>query len=389
MAARDASGDLGVAILVFPFAPPSIFAFARKLATVVVSVAPRTTVVSGNIPNEFVWPNGVQTRDIGMYLHYLKDKRPRWLSALLWVAKCAWVQALLAWQVFRLRREIDVIACSLGSYYQLPILMARILGRKVICASTGLDSLGTSVNYGRLMAAFISLLARFNFALSHVVVVESLRLGTYKDLVPSRSKLFNGALFLEDPEHFAVRTPLLEREALVGYIGRLVAEKGVMEFVQAIPLALEQRPDLKFLILGTGRLDDKLEKAMEGESWSSQVTWLKWVDHDRIPEYLNQLKLVVIPSYSEGLPNLALESMGCGTPVLASPVGGIPDLVTDGETGFLLGDNSPLTIAEAILRIVNDPHLEIITQQARARVEREYSLGAATRRYQAIIRAIT
>jgi glycosyltransferase involved in cell wall biosynthesis len=387
MTARDGT-SVGVAILVFPFAPPSIFAFARKLAVVVASVAAHTTVVSGRVPGAFEWPDGIQVRDVGLNLHYLKEIHPKWLSILLWIVKFIWVQVLLAWQILRLRREIDVVICSLGCYYQLPILMARVLGKKVVCAALGLDSLSASVNYGRLMAVLVSSLVRFNFSLSHAVVVESMRLGSYKDLLPFRSKLHNGAFFVEDLEHFAVRTPVQEREILVGYMGRLETQKGVMEFVHAIPLALEQRPDLKFLIIGTGGLDEALEETIGGKPWASQVTWLKWVEHDRIPDYLNRLKLIVIPSCSEGLPNLALEAMGCGTPVLASSVGGIPDLITDGETGFLLRDNSPAAIAEAMVRVVDNPRLESITQQARALIKREYSLGAATRRYQAIFRAV-
>jgi glycosyltransferase involved in cell wall biosynthesis len=337
------------------------------------------------MPSDFPWPSGVRVCDIGVRLHYLREKQPRWLSVLLWIGKFVWVQVLLALQVFRLRREASTVMCGLGCYYQLPILMARVLGKKVVSASLGLDSLSAKLNYGSTMAALMSFMVRFNFALSHAVVVESLRLGSYKDLVPSRSKLYSGALFLEDSERFAAWTSVQERESVVGYIGRLVVEKGVMEFVHAIPLALEQRPDLQFLIIGTGRLDEALEKAMGGKPWASQVTWLKWVEHDRIPDYLNQLKLAVIPSYSEGLPNLALEAMGCGTPVLASPVGGIPDLVTDGETGFLLRDNSPSEIAQTIVRVVDDPRLEIVAQRARALIEREYSLSAAARRYETIL----
>jgi len=388
MAAKQGT-SVRIAILVFPFAPPSIFTLARKMALVVGPVSTHTTVVSGGMPSDFSWPCGVQIRDIGVRLHYLKETQPRWLSTMLWIAKFVWAQILLARHVYELRHETDIVICSVGCYYQLPILMARVLGMKLVCAALGLDSLSARVSYGDVMATVMSLLMRFNFALSHVVLVESLRLGTYSDVAPFRSKLYNGALFLEDLDRFSVRSTVEERERLVGYIGRLQTEKGVMEFLHAIPLALEQRPDLRFLIVGAGTLDEAIMETVQGKPWASRLTWLKWVDHDQVPGYLNQLKLIVIPSYSEGLPNLALEAMGCGTPVLASCVGGIPDLVTDGETGFMLRDNSPRAIAEAMVRAMDDTRLGIITQQARARVEQEYSFGAATRRYQAIIRAIS
>jgi glycosyltransferase involved in cell wall biosynthesis len=387
MASQELPG-VRVAILVFPFAPPSIFTFARKLAVAVASHSTHTIVVSGGLPNDFSWPQGVQIRDIGVRLHYLKEKWPKWLSTVLWIAKFVWAQIMLAWQVFELRHEIDVIICSVGCYYQLPILMARVLGMKLVCAALGLDSLSANASYGRVMATFISLMMRFNFALSDVVLVESLRLGTCKDLVPFRSKLCNGALFLDEPERFQVKTEVNRRQNLVGYVGRLAAEKGVLEFVQAIPLALQQQSDLRFLIIGTGELEAVLDEFMQGKPWDPQVKRLKWIDHEHIPNNLNQLKLIVLPSYSEGLPNVALEAMGCGTPVLASSVGGIPDLITDGETGFLLEDNSPPSIADGIVRAVNDPCLEIVAQRARALVEREYNLSAAASRYETIIRAV-
>jgi glycosyltransferase involved in cell wall biosynthesis len=377
------------AVLVFPFVSPNVFSFAEKLATVVSSVATYTVLISGGVPNRIIWPSEVQVLDIGVRLHHIRERHPVWLSVLLWLGKVVLAQIRLAKGIHRLRHEVDIVICSLGCYYQLPILMARLLKKKVVSSSMGPDSLKAKKDYGNVIAAFISLLTRFNFALSHAVLVESLRLGSYKDLVPFRSKLCNGALFLEDFDRFRVQTPVQKRKCVIGYVGRLVAEKGVMEFVQAIPLALEQRPDLQFLIIGTGRLDEVLETAIHGQSWAAQARWLKWVEHEHIPDYLNMLKLLVMPSYAEGVPNLALEAMGCGTPILATGVGGIPDLIVDGETGFLLTDHSPNTIARAIIYAVNDPRLESMTQQARALIECDYSLDASSKRYGAIMEKLS
>jgi glycosyltransferase involved in cell wall biosynthesis len=69
------------------------------------------------------------------------------------------------------------------------------------------------------------------------------------------------------------------------------------------------------------------------------------------------MKLLVLPSYTEGLPNIVLEAMACGTVVLATPVGAIPDIIKDGETGFLLKSNDPKHIAERILELLNKPEL--------------------------------
>lgn len=373
------------AVLVFPFASPSAFAFAEKITIVVSSTTSQTILVSGGVSDSPDWPDNVQIRDVGVRLHHIRDRTPKWLSMTLWGCKLILAQIRMAGNLVRLRHEIDIVLCALGCYYQLPILTAKLLGKKTISASTGLDAFSARLNYGRVGATVMRLLAWFDFALSDAIVVESLRLGTHKDLVPFRSKLCHGALFLTDLDRFQLQIPVQERENLVGYIGRMTAEKGVLEFVRAIPLALERRPDLHFLLLGTGKLDDAIEETMRGEPWSSKVTWLKWVEHQFIPDYLNKLKLVVVPSYTEGLPNLAMEAMGCGTPVLATAVGGIPDLITEGETGLLLRDNSPAAIAHGIIRAVSYPNIDTISQQARTLIVRDYSLSAATNRYEAII----
>jgi len=88
-----------------------------------------------------------------------------------------------------------------------------------------------------------------------------------------------------------------------------------------------------------------------------------------------------LPSYTEGLPNVMLEGMACGTPVLATPVGAIPDVIKDGETGFIMEDNSPACIAENIERALNNPDLERIIENARELVEKEFTYEATVERY--------
>jgi glycosyltransferase involved in cell wall biosynthesis len=109
------------------------------------------------------------------------------------------------------------------------------------------------------------------------------------------------------------------------------------------------------------------------------------VSHDEVPRYLNQLKLLVIPSYSEGLPNVILEAMASGTPVLATPVGSIPDIITGGETGFIMENNSPECIAKNVIRALNHPNLGQISQNGAALIEKEYRYDVLRARYESII----
>lgn len=80
--------------------------------------------------------------------------------------------------------------------------------------------------------------------------------------------------------------------------------------------------------------------------------------------------------------------MACGTPVLATPVGGVPDLIKDGETGFILENNSPACIAEAVIKVLEQQNLDKTVKNARELVEKEFTYEAAVERYKKILESI-
>jgi len=115
----------------------------------------------------------------------------------------------------------------------------------------------------------------------------------------------------------------------------------------------------------------------------SKVKVVGGIPHHQIASYLNELKLLVVPSYSEGLPRVVQEAMACGTPVLATPVGAVPDLIKDGETGFIMEDNSPECIVRNVIRALEHPGLDEIAQNARRLIKQEYSYEAMVVKCQA------
>jgi glycosyltransferase involved in cell wall biosynthesis len=119
------------------------------------------------------------------------------------------------------------------------------------------------------------------------------------------------------------------------------------------------------------------------------VEILGWVDREDVPEQLNRMRLQVVPSHpTEGLPTAILEGMACGTPTYATSVSGVPDVVREGETGFLMETVDGTTIAAEIEEILRYNKLDVMSLNARERIKKQYSFEAAVDRWGKILENI-
>ena len=170
---------------------------------------------------------------------------------------------------------------------------------------------------------------------------------------------------------------------VVGFVGRLDEEKGIRELAEVA----KQLPDgITFRFVGDGPLYDWLASELAPEIEAGEVEVTGWVDHDDVPAELNRMKLLVMPSQpTEGLPTTILESMACGTPVLASPVSGIPDVVHDQDTGFRMTSREPQQLTDEITTILSTDELDSVSRDARDFIASDFSYSAAVDRYQSLI----
>lgn len=187
-----------------------------------------------------------------------------------------------------------------------------------------------------------------------------------------------------DIEHYKQITRIKDRKYLVGYNGRLSPEKGALEFVHALPAILKEAED-KAIIVGDGELKDKIKEIITEHNIQNKVDLTEWIENDRLVTLLNEMKLLIIPSFIEGIPKAAIEAMACGTPVLATHAGGMSEVIVDGNTGFLMKSNSPECIAENVKRAMNHPNIEEITQNAREFVERDFNYSITVERYRKLL----
>jgi glycosyltransferase involved in cell wall biosynthesis len=160
---------------------------------------------------------------------------------------------------------------------------------------------------------------------------------------------------------------------VVGEIGRLCDVKGQRELIEATALL----PDVHVVLVGddleqAGAYRTQLEELARARDVGDRVHLLGF--RSDAGELLDQFDVLVLPSWIEGLPGVVLEAMAHGKPVVATPVGGTPELVVDGETGVLVPPRDPTALAAAIRALLTDPEgARALGAAGRARAEREFS----------------
>ena len=177
----------------------------------------------------------------------------------------------------------------------------------------------------------------------------------------------------------------------IGTVGRLQTVKNQVLLIRACGQLRRQAPDLaaawQLRIVGDGPERQSLEAAIDAEGLQSIAGITGW--DDDVPASLRDLDVFVLPSLNEGISNTILEAMASGLPVVATAVGGNPELVADNETGFLIPGNDPAALAERLLRYLRTPALARAHGRAgRERVEREFSIQRMLQDYERMYRAV-
>ncbi|HVS65776.1 MAG TPA: glycosyltransferase family 4 protein [Thermoanaerobaculia bacterium] len=164
------------------------------------------------------------------------------------------------------------------------------------------------------------------------------------------------------------------------FVGRLRIRKGVEVLLHAIGEALPGCPDLRLLVVGSGERSASLARSVRDLGLDRHVRLLGRRDAWGIAALLRRCRALVVPSTYEGMPLVVLEAMAAAAPVIASRVSGIPEVVVDGETGWLVPPERPGELAEALRQAWHEP--EEARRRGRAgaqRLERRYRPPHATR----------
>lgn len=164
--------------------------------------------------------------------------------------------------------------------------------------------------------------------------------------------------------------------------GRLSDQKGIDVLLRALPSVIEAVPDASVVVAGDGPLAGELRALADELSVQEHIEWLGQVERDEMPAVFARARAVAMPSRYEGLPYFGLEAAMAGRALVASAIGGVVEVVVDGETGLLTPVDDPGALAGALVRVLTEPTLaERLGDAARARVLERFSVEAAADLY--------
>ncbi|MBU0646753.1 glycosyltransferase family 4 protein [Patescibacteria group bacterium] len=164
-----------------------------------------------------------------------------------------------------------------------------------------------------------------------------------------------------------------ESEILIGSLGRLVWQKGFEYFLQSIPALIQDIPKVRFMLVGEGPLRKELERLAISLGIHDRLVFTG--HRSDIRDIISAMDVVVIPSLLEGFPMVTLEAMAMEKPIVTTAIDGIMEQITDDREGLLIAPKSPLALAQAVKRLVDDPgYARSLGINARAKVVRDFSV---------------
>ncbi|HEV2269450.1 MAG TPA: glycosyltransferase family 4 protein [Steroidobacteraceae bacterium] len=165
------------------------------------------------------------------------------------------------------------------------------------------------------------------------------------------------------------------------FFGEIARHKGVLEVARAFAAVAAALPALRLVYAGTGRAVAETRALTTQLGLGGRTEFTGWLESERKRAVLADATIFVLPSFVEGVPMALLEAMSLGLPVIATPVGGVPEIVTHEVDGLLVPPGDVAALAAAIARLMNEPQLrERLGRAARATIATRFALDTAVER---------
>ncbi len=279
----------------------------------------------------------------------------------------------------------DVVHVNSSKAGAMGALAARIAGVKKIIFTV--HGLATNEERSFISKIFITISYWVGFLSSHkiIAVSKNIRDSVYRfPFVSGKTTLiYNG---IEIPIFFSKEEARKKifgknevRGAVIGTIAELHPNKGVNYLISAFSEILKRKKETRLVIIGEGEELENLNRMIDKKGLSDKVTLAGHIDG--AARYLKAFDVFVLPSVTEALGYVLLEAGAAGLPVVASDVGGIPEVIDGGKTGALVPPKTPLAIAAGALLLIHDKEFAgNVSKKLREKVEKEFTLAEMLRK---------
>jgi glycosyltransferase involved in cell wall biosynthesis len=171
-------------------------------------------------------------------------------------------------------------------------------------------------------------------------------------------------------EEMRVRLQTKADDRLIIFVGRFRPEKAVTYLIEALAVVRQKDQSARLVLVGEGPEEDNLRQLVRHLNLGDCIDFAGQISNEQVPQYMAAADIFVLPSLSEGFPNVVLEAMAVGLPVVASRVGGLPEIIEEGENGFLVEPKMPEQIADRVLLLLRNDGLRIrIARNNRAKAK--------------------
>lgn len=298
-----------------------------------------------------------------------------------------WIGKLVS---FIRREQIDLIHAHEFTMNCYASLAAQRAGVPIVCTVHGKnyysDRLYRRAAYrwvARRAGAFVAVSADLKTFLMQRVGIAGEQISVVHNGIDTRR-------FKTSAEQRITSRRRLECDAnafVVLVVAALFAVKGHDELLRAMPSLIHRRPDTLLLLAGEGPMEPTLRSLARELGIEQHVRFLGF--RSDVPDLLAAADAFVLPSHSEGLPICIIEAMAADVPVIATAVGGVPEIIRDEENGLLVPDRSPDRLACAILRVATEPDLAPqLCRLAQRTVSNEFSFTRMVDAYHGIYRGL-
>ncbi len=193
-----------------------------------------------------------------------------------------------------------------------------------------------------------------------------------------------------EPQTIGAVQPLPDSGLRLVAVGRFSEQKGHLILIEALGRIAAAHAGVHLTLVGDGPMRPQIEAAIAAHGLERNVTLTGWLDEPGVRSALDDSHALVLPSFAEGLPMVVMEAMAAARPVLATWVAGIPELVRDGETGWLVPPGDAESLAEAIGALAQTPpeRLAAMGRAGRERVLARHDIDAEAARLAALFEGL-